>query len=217
MNAVIPVIEPHTFRDRDFVGGDVVLDFVNTVTGRNGRPRDWIASFSTLADWAALTGLLPKHRCERLKKMSERSPSKAASTLNSARNLRELLFRVLTLAVNGRSPSPSDLENLHIYWCRGIASHALRRVSGSIQPVLLDSTTPFDGIVDAIAVRAVDLLRDLQNRRLRRCAGPNCAWLFIDSSKAGRRRWCDMATCGNDAKAKRYYLSKRKQAAKNHE
>ena len=212
-----PVIELHAFRDKDFVGGNVVLDFVNTVTGRNGRPRDWIASFSALADWAALTGLLPKHRCERLKEMSERSPSAAASALESACNLRELLFRVLTLAVNGRSPSPSDLENLHAYWCRGIANHALRRVRGSIQPVLLDSTTTaFDGIVDAMAVRAVDLLRELQSKRLRRCSGPHCAWLFIDSSKAGRRRWCDMATCGNGAKAKRYYLSKRKQAAKNH-
>jgi predicted RNA-binding Zn ribbon-like protein len=210
-----PVIELHAFRDKDFVGGDVVLDFVNTVTGRNGRPRDWIASFSTLADWAALTGLLPKHRCERLKNVSERLPSEAASALESARDLRELLFRVLTLAVNRRSPSPRDLENLHLYWCRGIANHALRRVRGSIQPVLLDSTAAFDGIVDAMAGRAVDLLRDLQNKRLRGCAGPNCAWLFIDSSKAGRRRWCDMATCGNDAKAKRHYLS-RKQAAKNH-
>ena len=211
MNVISPVIEPHAFRGKDFVGGDVVVDFVNTVTGRNGRPRDWLAGFEALADWAAQSGLLPKHRCERLKNLSRQSPSDAESALGSARDLRELLFRVLTLAVNGRNPSPGDLDHLHAYWSRAIGKHALRRVSGSIQPVLLDSSTALDGIVNTLAIRAVDLLRELSTTRLRMCAGPNCAWLFIDSSKAGRRRWCDMATCGNDAKAKRHYLSKKKQ------
>jgi predicted RNA-binding Zn ribbon-like protein len=66
-----------------------------------------------------------------------------------------------------------------------------------------------------MAIRAVDLLRSLPTKRLRMCSGPNCAWLFIDSSKAGRRRWCDMATCGNDAKAKRHYQAKRKRRKAN--
>jgi predicted RNA-binding Zn ribbon-like protein len=28
--------------------------------------------------------------------------------------------------------------------------------------------------------------------------------VFFDSSPTGRRRWCDMATCGNRAKAARH-------------
>jgi predicted RNA-binding Zn ribbon-like protein len=211
MNWVKTVVEVHAFRDKDFVGGDVVLDFVNTVTGRNGRPRDWISSFSALADWAALTGLLPARHCRRLKELSRRLPLDAAAALGSARDLRELLFRVLTQAIDGRSPVPADLDHLHTYWRRGVEAHALRRVGGVIQPMLSGSSTALDGIVSALAIRAVDLLRELQSVRLRRCAGPNCAWVFIDSSKAGRRRWCDMATCGNDAKARRHYLSKKKQ------
>jgi predicted RNA-binding Zn ribbon-like protein len=211
MNVISPVIEQHAFRDRDFVGGHMVVDFVNTVTGRNGHPRDWLASFAALADWAALIGLFPKHQCERLKKSSHRSPTEAESVLASARELRELLFKVLlALAVNGRSPSPGDLELLDAYWCRAVEKHTLRRVGGSIQPVIADFSAALDGIVNAMAIRAVDLMRELSTTLLRMCAGPNCAWLFIDSSKAGRRRWCDMATCGNDAKAKRHYLSKRK-------
>jgi predicted RNA-binding Zn ribbon-like protein len=215
MYAISPVIETHSFRDKDFVGGDVVVDFVNTVTGRNGRPRDWLASFEALADWAALTKLLPKHRCERLKRMAQHSPSEAVSALGSARDLRELLFTVLTQAINGRSSSTSNLERLHAYWRRSIDKHALRRVRGTIRPILLNSSTALGGIVDVMAIRAVDLLRSLSTKRLRMCSGPNCAWLFIDSSKAGRRRWCDMATCGNDAKAKRHYQAKRKRPKAN--
>jgi predicted RNA-binding Zn ribbon-like protein len=29
--------------------------------------------------------------------------------------------------------------------------------------------------------------------------------MFLDVSKSGRRRWCDMATCGNRAKASAHH------------
>ncbi|WFU13023.1 YbfB/YjiJ family MFS transporter (plasmid) [Rhizobium sp. CB3090] len=32
-----------------------------------------------------------------------------------------------------------------------------------------------------------------------------CSWLFIDTSKTKRRRWCPMALCGNRSKAQRHY------------
>lgn len=40
--------------------------------------------------------------------------------------------------------------------------------------------------------------------RVRRCANPGCTLHFHDTSKAGRRRWCSMATCGNRLKARRH-------------
>ena len=42
--------------------------------------------------------------------------------------------------------------------------------------------------------------------RVRRCADPRCARVFQDETKNGRRRWCDMATCGNRAKAARHRM-----------
>ena len=66
-----------------------------------------------------------------------------------------------------------------------------------------------DYLSHELALRAVDLLRTLPEARTRICAGSKCGWLFIDSSKGGRRRWCDMATCGNAAKSKRHYERKR--------
>jgi predicted RNA-binding Zn ribbon-like protein len=35
---------------------------------------------------------------------------------------------------------------------------------------------------------------------LRHCAGVNCVRHFYDDSRTGKRRWCDMAICGNRAK-----------------
>ncbi|MCB9297188.1 MAG: CGNR zinc finger domain-containing protein [Lewinellaceae bacterium] len=39
--------------------------------------------------------------------------------------------------------------------------------------------------------------------RIRAC--PSCGWLFLDTSKNGRRRWCNMQACGSQAKARRWY------------
>ena len=48
--------------------------------------------------------------------------------------------------------------------------------------------------------------------RLRVCANDQCRWIFYDSSRTGRRRWCDMATCGNRAKAARHRARQRESA-----
>ena len=45
--------------------------------------------------------------------------------------------------------------------------------------------------------------------RLRICANDDCRWAFEDTSRAGRRRWCDMTSCGNAAKARRYRARKK--------
>ena len=55
-----------------------------------------------------------------------------------------------------------------------------------------------------IVESAVDALVDDDLPRVRRCAEPRCARVFLDTSRNGTRRWCDMGTCGNRAKAARH-------------
>jgi predicted RNA-binding Zn ribbon-like protein len=209
MNHGLPVKENHAFTSKDLVGGDVVLDFVNTMTGRNGQPRDWIADYDGLADWAAVAGILAKSDCERLKRRARQSPAAASAALMAARELRELLFSLLSQIIGGRDATEVELARLHTFWIRSVNQHQLKSVDGHIEPVLLGTSTAFDRISAVLTIRAVELLRHLPKGRVRMCCGPDCAWIFIDSSKAGRRRWCDMSTCGNDAKAKRFYRAKR--------
>jgi predicted RNA-binding Zn ribbon-like protein len=49
--------------------------------------------------------------------------------------------------------------------------------------------------------------------RVRRCADARCPRVFHDGTKNGRRRWCDMATCGNRAKAARHRVRMRQAGA----
>jgi predicted RNA-binding Zn ribbon-like protein len=56
-------------------------------------------------------------------------------------------------------------------------------------------------------------LADHDADRLRVCADDTCGWLFVDRSPAGRRRWCDMRTCGNRAKVARHRARARESGA----
>jgi predicted RNA-binding Zn ribbon-like protein len=56
----------------------------------------------------------------------------------------------------------------------------------------------------------VELLSSADVDRVRECGEETCKWLFLDTSRNGARRWCDMRICGNRAKAKRYYSRTRK-------
>ena len=58
----------------------------------------------------------------------------------------------------------------------------------------------------ATARSALGLIASPENARMKVC--PNCQWLFIDRSKNRSRTWCDMAVCGNRAKARLHYRKK---------
>jgi predicted RNA-binding Zn ribbon-like protein len=78
--------------------------------------------------------------------------------------------------------------------------------------VSLDHRHKGDPIDGALAHLAEIVARELTRStaaRLRVCANDECRWVFHDSSPAGRRKWCDTATCGNRAKVARHRARQR--------
>ena len=69
---------------------------------------------------------------------------------------------------------------------------------GPVRPAAPDLLAP-------VLWSAGDLVLNVARRRIRQCANEKCLWLFVDESKSGTRRWCDMTSCGNRAKARRHY------------
>lgn len=208
MKPHLPVtIESHQFAARDLIGGDAALDFINTVTGRDQSPRDWLDGYPRLVEWAALVHLLPKKCLDALARKAKSEPAAAAKALAQAKVLRETMFALVTGIVSGSAPPKSALTLLRGHWIAGVNSHELRFDEGSVVAQLRNDAADFDLIASMIAYRMVEHVLPLPKDRLRLCHGANCSWLFIDRSKAGRRRWCDMAVCGNAAKSRRFYAS----------
>ncbi len=92
----------------------------------------------------------------------------------------------------------------------GLLAHAPARTTlrrdrtGFAWDVDLRGTTAL-GQLAPLLWSAGDLLASGKLDRVRRCANPECGWLFLDDSRAGKRRWCSMSACGNRAKARRHY------------
>lgn len=55
-----------------------------------------------------------------------------------------------------------------------------------------------------LAQAAFELLTGDEAEKIRACANEECRWLFLDTSRNGSRRWCDMTICGNRMKARRF-------------
>jgi predicted RNA-binding Zn ribbon-like protein len=55
-----------------------------------------------------------------------------------------------------------------------------------------------------VTAASLSLLKEFPAGRIKTCAAPDCGWKFMDQSKNRSRRWCDMAVCGNLAKARQY-------------
>jgi predicted RNA-binding Zn ribbon-like protein len=42
---------------------------------------------------------------------------------------------------------------------------------------------------------------------VRVCDGDDCGWMYVDRSRNGFRRWCQMRTCGTREKTRRRRVS----------
>lgn len=199
----------HIFREGDLVGGHVVLDLVNTVTARNGDPSDWLDSYARVLEWAALAGHFDRDLLVQLERIDRTDPQAGTLALRRLRELRENIHDVFAATIR-REPAPEKaLRGLERRWKTAVANARLTITDHDTSLELDLETSQLDYLNHELALRAVDLLRTFPPARTRVCAGSRCGWLFIDRSKAGRRRWCDMATCGNAAKSKRHYARER--------
>ena len=194
------------FRPTDLVGGDVVLDLANTVTGRDANPVDWLDRYARLLEWAPLTGAFDEVVLAELRELSAAEPRAAVAALARTHELREAVHDVIAATIRGDQAPPATLAELETHWKQAVA-HA--RLAADGLAVLSVESSGLDYVTYELALRAVALLPALPRERTRVCAGPRCGWLFIDRSKGGRRRWCDMATCGNAAKARRHHERRR--------
>ncbi len=202
------------FQRFDLDGGHPVLDFTNTVDWRGTeREHEWLAYPLDLAAWGLRVGLLTQGQAEELARSAAQNPAQAARALSSARRLREALFRLFQALTRKERPRPEDLRLFN-----GLLRRALRgqtvlapdpETHGAYRLDFLDEKDPLQRFLFRLLRQAAELLTTADVHRLKVCSSPDCGWLFLDTTKNASRRWCDMAACGNRAKARRFYRKKK--------
>jgi predicted RNA-binding Zn ribbon-like protein len=205
-----------------FVGGDVSVDFVNTAGWTpQGPAEDRLSDYDRLLEWARAADVLPPQAAARLRARIARSPREAKTAFEAARHARWVLRRLFESIVAGRR-SPEALaqfnallvgmhDHLVLAWPRGSAD----RGKDGPEPALSWDWRRMDDQPEAVlwpVVRAAAaLLASEDASKLRICGGPDCSWMYVDRSRNGFRRWCEMSECGTREKSRR--RSERRQDA----
>jgi len=204
------------------LSGDISLDFANTAEWHAGpEPVERLTTYVSAVQWAQKAGILSDDDAKSLLSRARAHPAGEAQALRRVVAFREAVYHIFSAAAHGQPPASSDLDTLNSELAEGLTH--LRLVASKVpeaQPgpaVGAGSAGPpqfswaWSGLEDdltsflwPVARAAAALLTSPQLAKVRECAGDPCGWLFLDRSKNATRRWCDMADCGNRAKARRY-------------
>ena len=196
------------------VGGDLCLDFVNTVGGRLSSGggsvgsqvlADKLAVYADLVAWGRHTESMGEAAARRLARLAEARPREAAAVLSRALAFREALYRSLRSLMLGRRPEPPDLSLLSTEIAAARGREALRPSGDGLRWEGPDPGGRLDSPLGPIGRAAAALLTSPRERsRLRQCGGETCGWLFLDRSRNRSRQWCTMEDCGNVSKVRRF-------------
>jgi predicted RNA-binding Zn ribbon-like protein len=188
-----------------FVGNHRLLDFLNTEVAVEGTPRDLLAAPADLVDWLEQAGAVDRTSARTAR--TRWGTGRAGDALvRQARSLRASLRRIADAAAAGRPVPRAAIAPVNALLERSAAVDRLTAAApdGFMTRRDLRLRQPPDLLVP-IAEAAADFLCHADLGRVRRCAHPACVLYFLDGTKNGTRRWCDMRTCGNRANAAAYY------------
>ncbi len=189
------------------------VEFANTLEQRLDEPRDAIRDVPALLDWLAGHELIGERTRSQETARLRRDPDGAERRLERFRHLRQLVHAMSRRANESARPTRDQLRDLNHILRHGLHYHQLRPAADGSRYTVSQIGDPFDQARATIASSLAHFLAGGERDRLRTCANETCGWVFVDRSPTGRRRWCDMRTCGNQAKVARHRARARTRAA----
>jgi predicted RNA-binding Zn ribbon-like protein len=191
-----------------YIGGDPAIDLVNTIdwTSR-GAEHERLTSYERLTRWAVEPGILSPRQTALLRSTAARNPKEAQAALGLVLRARQVLQRVFSAVAKQERPGDA-LEEFN-----RMLGHALEHMRiipdrAQSRPRALklgwaELDTKLDSLLWPVLWSAASLLSSDEASRIRMCDAPDCGWMYVDRSRNGFRRWCQMETCGTREKSRR--------------
>ncbi len=180
------------------------FDFLNTDDLENGFPLERLPTLGDALSWFVERGVIHGEGADRLGHQAEADTDSAARELARIHAVRGALREVADAITEHRPPTKAALDTVN----RALhARQVIELVPSTDGCVAVDHRHVGDPVDDALARLCDPLVTELTSGdpdRIKVCDNDRCLWVFYDTSRTGRRRWCDMATCGNRAKAARH-------------
>jgi predicted RNA-binding Zn ribbon-like protein len=189
--------------DLPLLGGRLCLDFANTIDPRYGDAQvEYLPDYSALVDWGIHIGTTSPTQAEAMLKAAGSVPLEAQSVHLRAIALREDIYTLLRPVRASDSSRALARFNSEL---KRHSRHTMVTTEGPGYAHSFEFDADLDQVLWPVARNAAELMTNARElSRVHECEGVNCGWLFLDTSKAGRRRWCSMDICGNRAKVARH-------------
>jgi predicted RNA-binding Zn ribbon-like protein len=187
----------------DFCGGQLAIDFTNTVGNRGSGQDEHLNTFGDIVAWAEARQIISRSTAAALRHAAGADPTSARRAWRSALAFREALYSVIAAASSGRRARPADLAIVNQQVAETFDG-AVLAPAGERFSLETPAQEWLDPVLRPVVRAAVDLLTSDSLSRVRQCADDSCAWLFLDTTRSGTRRWCDMRVCGNRNKVRRF-------------
>ena len=173
---------------------DAVLEFLNTVIRANEQSVDIFQDDEDVALWLHKAGFW---------KDGFTFKAQPGTLKSEARLLRELIRELL---MQQKAGEPADIGRLNDMLANGSYRVELAHDGeGNLITCRRYTGDTAAQVLIPIAVAAADLLASADLRFIRKCEGDHCPRWFCDRTKAHRRLWCDMPSCGNREKVARFW------------
>lgn len=181
---------------------DDTLDFVNTLELSAKGPIEHLGTLDLALDWLVDRALLDPAAAS-AERGSAGLGRGSASRLAGIHRVRDALREVADAVAVER---PADRDAVDVV-NRTLRAREVIELTPAADGISVGDRDAADAVGDALA-RLVEPLAETvvsgRTDRLRVCENETCRWVFFDRSRGGHRRWCDMRTCGNRAKAARH-------------
>lgn len=191
---------------------ELFIGFGNTLEHERGQPVDAVPDITTLLGWLRERRLISGRGLAAEAARLRRDPDETARRVERFHHLRKVLHGIAEEVTESGHPTGEQLRDLNHILRHGLHYHQIERNPDGTRYTFAQVGDRLDQARATIASSLAQFLADDAPSRLRVCANAGCRYLFIDRSPTGRRRWCDMRTCGNQAKVARHRARARDQA-----
>lgn len=199
--------------DFELSGGALCLDFANTLGDRPRSTSEHLSCYGDFLRFSRQAESIPSGDLIELERLFGDCPTCADAAFKRILEVREAIYRIFSAEAGGWAPDRDDLQLFNMALKKAMRQLEVRGRDGDFDWGWGGPAQALDRPLWPIVRSAADLLTSDEVPHLRECDSDTCSWLFVDRSRTRRRRWCDMSTCGNRAKARRHYLrSKQRQS-----
>jgi predicted RNA-binding Zn ribbon-like protein len=184
--------------------GDLFVAFANTLHFERGEPVEELADADALLAWLRERGLISDRARAAESQRLAHDAAESARRIERFRYLRALVRAMASRLSAGDRPTRDQIRQLNHVLRHGLHFHQLRLDADEARYSVAQVGDRLDQARAVIAGSFASFLAEDDPARLRVCDNEGCREIFVDRSPTGRRRWCDMRTCGNQAKVARH-------------